>query len=214
MVLLLTIICSFKALGASKELEQEFELEVERLSKSIVEKMPAKYKKEMGFIGDGVSLKGLSEGAYLWLSDQIQMQERKDLGRIADKFPQIRFESDMVGIINHAVWSAVRGFDFDISKDLDRLENFWKEAEPPAINLNPETGAKVEWIWSLPTDKRNDGKIHVGVEVTSRHFVCFEHGQGFYTPQGILLERIRSEIVQDRMMASDHVGKGFLDKGK
>ena len=116
---------------------------------------------------------------------------------------------DMSGVILETFWCKRHGKDLRIEERVDYYNAYWQETKEPEIEVAPEGKGKIRWIWKLEVPSRPHGILHVGMDLKTRRFVCFEHATGIYYPEGAVLERIRTEIVQDPLMAGSQLGQGL-----
>lgn len=102
--------------------------------------------------------------------------------------------------------------DFELSVKVAESMLVYRESQPPEIEFSPNGQGKISWYWNLKTNRRKFGKIHVGLDLKKRTFVCYESDVGLYFPEGEIMERIYSEIVQVPEMANQWLGKGRKEK--
>lgn len=104
--------------------------------------------------------------------------------------------------------------DFELDAQIAKHMLIYRENTHPEFALSPNGQGKIHWAWRLPTDKRKYGIIHVGIDEKKRTFLCYECGVGIYFPEGDVMERIYTEIVQDPDSAGIWLGKGRLEYNK
>lgn len=118
---------------------------------------------------------------------------------------------DMSSVILETFWCMRHGKELRVKERAADYRAYWQEQKVPEVEVAPKGGGKINWIWMLEVPSRPHGILHVGIDLKTRHFICFEHEKGIYYPDGITLERIRAEIVQEPLMAGDHLGRGLRE---
>lgn len=121
---------------------------------------------------------------------------------------------DIFDMLLESFIDKVNKREIDLESKIRSSIIYWRENSTPPVKISPEGGGEIKWIWTLPTDERQSGILHVGIDAKARRFVCYERTKGNYFPEGLVMERINAEIVQNPEVASDHVGKGYLEKIK
>jgi hypothetical protein len=111
-------------------------------------------------------------------------------------------------ILELSFLSMLNGKPFDLNKSITDTVAYWRENRTPNIKFSPQGLGKIQWTWKIRELTRYEGVIHVGLDIKKRTFICYEYGKGLYFPEGDIMERIYSEIVQDPIMAGTHIGKG------
>jgi hypothetical protein len=119
---------------------------------------------------------------------------------------------DYHSILLESFINRINSKELKLDDDIYRYALYWQENVDPPYKISPEGGGKINWIWKISSNERNDGIIHVGVDNISRRFICYEWNKGVYYPEGDSLERIRAEIVQNPNRAGMHIGIGYLNK--
>jgi hypothetical protein len=118
---------------------------------------------------------------------------------------------DMSSVILEAFWCKRHGKELRIKERAADYRAYWQEQKGPEVEVAPKGGGKINWIWRLEVPSRPHGVLHVGMDLKTRHFICYEHKKGIYYPDGPTLERIMAEIVQDPSMAGDNLGLGLRE---
>lgn len=109
-----------------------------------------------------------------------------------------------------AFYAHLHKQDYDISESVADSMIMWREATPPEVRFSPDGRGEIKWIWLLESSKkRQNGTLHVGIDLKKRTFICYESDLGLYFPEGEVMERIYREIVQEPEMAGIWLGKGF-----
>ena len=153
-----------------------------------------------------------SESSQIWIHQNFsQFRDDGDI-KVALKFEVLKMPDAISQILTQTFWCKVHGQAYFLNDKLKSIGAYWKERECPKVKLSPLGGGKIEWYWQLDSHERPDGILHVGVDLKTRMFLCYEINKGIYFPTGMVLERIRSEIVQNEVVAGDRLGKGYLDK--
>lgn len=116
---------------------------------------------------------------------------------------------DMSSAVLGTFWCKRHGKDLRIEERVADYKAYWQEEKRPGIGVAPEGKGKIQWIWKLEVSSRPHGVLHVGMDLKTRRFLCFEHQTGIFYPEGAVLERIRAEIVQNPDMAGSQVGQGL-----
>jgi hypothetical protein len=93
--------------------------------------------------------------------------------------------------------AIMRGQEFDILQKLRSIKLSQLELRRPKQDLTPIGSNKIVWIWRLNVEGREHGILHVGIDVKTRNFICYEYPVGIYYPEGDVLQRIHTTIVQD-----------------
>ena len=141
----------------------------------------------------------LSDDAQRWISQNSVLTREVDIKfqRELERYPLLQNAPDLWRMFFETYWRHLKGLPLDFRSQLEDVELYWAESNIPNQNRAPEGGGEIDWAWRLKVNERRHGITHVGVDLATRRFVCYEHGRGLFYPEGNLLERIRGEIVQN-----------------
>lgn len=208
--------------------ESLFAIETKRddLILKIESKIDKYYDKKITGIPEAVRLELLKFDSYnrlntatantqLWLHENFSQMDDKEIADILLNFDELRGGDDVFKLVSEGFWCRLKGKPLEFEARISLTGTYWKENDRPNINLAPVSRGSIEWIWKLDVPERTFGVLHVGIDLKTRVFVCFENTVGIYYPEGDILERIRAEIIQNPAMAGTRIGKGYLsDKAK
>lgn len=119
---------------------------------------------------------------------------------------------DYTSILLKTFIDRINKRDLKLDEVIHNYIMYWRENTTPKDRVAPEGGGKVNWIWKLSATERPQGIVHLGIDEVTRRFICYEWNKGVYYPEGVLLERIRAEIVQVPDVARNHIGRGYLNE--
>jgi hypothetical protein len=145
---------------------------------------------------------GMRNSWGLW-GDSRLAKHMRDLG--------FTHADDISAVILDTFWCKRHQKDLRIEERVAYYKAYWQEQKDPDIEFAPEGKGKIRWIWKLEVPSRLHGVLHVGMDLKSRRFVCFEHTTGIYYPEGSVLERVYTEIVQNPEMAGYQFGQGLRE---
>ena len=173
--------------------------------------MPAKIKQEIAQCNSAKEFNRMSVASQNWLHQQFAGLDEGEVSKLLSEFEEIKLGDDVLSLCSETYWSYLRKEPLKLKERIELIGLYWLENDRPyKIQHAPVGGGKIDWIWKLPVKERTHGILHVGLDTKSRRFICYEQTIGVYYPEGRTLERIRAEIVQDKIMAGKHIGKGWL----
>lgn len=141
-------------------------------------------------------LNQISEKAQKWLADDLVDALDVKIMLNFEKLDEIRVGDDIYTVMSEALWCKIHGKSIDLDKKITLIGIYWEEQQEPEFNIAPLGKGKIEWKWTLEVKTRPHGILHIGIDVKSRKFICYERTIGIYYPEGKLLDRIRRDIVR------------------
>lgn len=91
----------------------------------------------------------------------------------------------------------MRGQEVDLLQKLRSVKLFRLETRRPEQVVTPIGRNKIVWIWTFAVKEREHGILHVGIDIKTRNFVCYENTIGIYYPEGGRLQFLHKNIVQN-----------------
>ena len=119
------------------------------------------------------------------------------IGEALDEFSELKTGDDCRSLVYQTFRRYVKGLPLELNWQLADTQLYWDERSEPQQSESPEGGGLIEWFAKLDVVERQHGVVHVGLDVNTRRFLCYELGKGLYYPEGVMLERIRGQVVQD-----------------
>lgn len=216
-ILLLYFLCA-SHLIAQEEIDHVLETlkgAIELRVNRVAEKIPKDVKIEVLNSKMPFTLFDISEKSQNWIDIEI-MTVADD--QIVNAFESVRkslankgntiTNQDYGPILKKAIIAKLNDKPFNLNDEIDYYVNYWREITKPNITKSPDGLNEIDWLWTLKVESRSNGILHVGLDTKKRTFICYENTVGLYFPEGDVMERIYSDIVQDQLMASEHLGRG------
>lgn len=138
----------------------------------------------------------LPEKSQIWLDDNLDHQIFFEFTNMLSSLPEIHHGGDIRAILKKSFWCRLKGLPYNLNEEIGLIDLYWKEVKKPSVVYSPLGKGKVNWAWRLEIKSRPHGIIHVGMDTKSRRFLCYDRTIGVFYPEGLLLDRIRTEIVR------------------
>jgi len=171
--------------------------------------MPAAVRREIVECDSPDGLRDMSLESKKWLHDNLSQIFDEEAIPLIESLDELKVGDDLFQLLSETFWCRVKEKPIDLDKRIKDIGLYWKETTKPSVEHAPIGKGAIDWFWKLDVKSRPHGTLHVGIDVETRRFLCYEHTIGIYYPEGITLERIRAEIVQDPQRARA-LGKAYL----
>lgn len=203
--------CATEPRSSPDELLNELESRLHKYHNEKLERLPESIRAELIKCRSEQDLNKIDIKSQTWLHESFNQIEDDSLVEIIEKIDEIKIADDAGMILKTTFWCKVNDMPFDLENKIRLLGVYWKEHERPQVKFAPISRAKVDWIWKLSDQTRPHGVIHVGIDEETREFLCYDQVSGVYYPKGMLIDRIRAEIVQDSVVSGTNVGRGRIE---
>jgi hypothetical protein len=201
--------------GDSVKFSEEDVIQIDELHRNLIKyndsqrnKIPDFIKKEI--LENEGDFKKIPDKSSEWISINVSSNVNEEIARSIKLLMSWSglHQDDISSLFGLSFCKQVANRPFNIFEFVSDHILYWREHGKPDVKLSPNGNGRIMWLWNLNTNKRKFGNIHVGIDEKKRHFVCFESDLGLYFPEGEMMERIYSEIIQEPDVAGIHLGKG------